>query len=189
VSTDLFEELGTDILLARQFLGGEKLETALSHFDQVQFTRIPIERAPEHVQKYFESLPGPEIHWVERDTEVDRLLYSEIKGVIAHLSERYRGIGISGDEGYRFNRYSEGQGYKLHVDRSNLSRVNVVRYVSVILNLNSEYEGGEIQFPRQSLTLNLGQGDLLIFPSCYTHPHAVLPLKRGIRKSMVSWLT
>jgi alkylated DNA repair dioxygenase AlkB len=186
--SNTFENLGQDILLKLGHLSGEKLARILADFEEAPFGRIPIQNAPENVQKYFSGSEGPDIYWVTKGCELDSLLLAEVGAIARSLSEIYRGIGITGDEGYRFNRYSPGQSYKLHVDRSALSKANSARYVSLILNLNNEYEGGEIHFPRQELKVKLGVGDLLVFPSCYTHPHEVIPIQSGVRKSIVSWL-
>ena len=42
-------------------------------------------------------------------------------------------------------------------------------------------------FRRQNVTIKPEAGDLLLFPSCYTHPHQALPVKSGIKYSIVTW--
>ena len=90
---------------------------------------------------------------------------------------------------FRYNEYGTGHGYKLHVDRSNNASHLRVREVSVVVGLNDDYTGGELSFPRQKTDVKVGAGDILMFPSCYTHPHEVAPVSSGVRKTVVTWLS
>ncbi len=57
--------------------------------------------------------------------------------------------------------------------------------ISMSLVLNSEFQGGEINFPRQNFTnKHIPRGTLLMWPGQVTHPHCVMPITSGTRYSM-----
>ena len=90
---------------------------------------------------------------------------------------------ITEDTGYMLVRYKTGDYVKKHVDTSSDQH----RTLSCSLILNDDYVGGEISF-FDDKKLNLKKGDLLIFPSSFTYPHQVLPVKDGIRYSIITWI-
>jgi predicted 2-oxoglutarate/Fe(II)-dependent dioxygenase YbiX len=63
------------------------------------------------------------------------------------------------------------------------------RDVSAIYYLNEEFDGGEIVFERQQLTVKPRRGLLLAFPSDAEHVHEVFPVRSGVRYTMPIWLT
>jgi predicted 2-oxoglutarate/Fe(II)-dependent dioxygenase YbiX len=58
--------------------------------------------------------------------------------------------------------------------------------LSIIINLNEEYQGGEVVF-FDKLKFSLKTGDILVFPSNFLFPHSVQPITDGVRYSAVSW--
>jgi hypothetical protein len=91
-----------------------------------------------------------------------------------------------------------------YVDYHGLRDVFVIRYalgeqeelrmhhdvaqVSASIKLNNDYEGAELEFPRQGFTnADVPVGDLLAWPSLVTHPHASRPLKNGVKYSLTIW--
>lgn len=65
--------------------------------------------------------------------------------------------------------------------------------VSILLNDPSEFEGGEFQLvtglPSDDdyiKTIELGKGDMIIFPSFV--PHRITKVEKGCRKSLVGWV-
>lgn len=63
------------------------------------------------------------------------------------------------------------------------------RDVSAIYYLNSNFEGGEIVFEQQRLTIKPRRGLLVAFPSDHEHIHAVVPVRSGLRYTMPIWFT
>jgi hypothetical protein len=63
------------------------------------------------------------------------------------------------------------------------------RDVSAIYYLDDGFEGGEIVFHRQGLTVKPRRGLLLAFPSDADHEHEVLPVRSGRRYTMAIWCT
>jgi len=63
------------------------------------------------------------------------------------------------------------------------------RDVSAIYYLSDEFEGGEIVFGSQPLTIKPRRGLLMAFPSDAAHLHEVLPVRSGTRYTMAVWFT
>lgn len=85
-------------------------------------------------------------------------------------------------------KYEVGGHYIYHVD----SGINAPRTLSAVLFLNNDYEGGELCFADPInqecyLKVNPAPGRLIVWPSNFLYPHAVTPLKKGKRYSVVSW--
>lgn len=63
------------------------------------------------------------------------------------------------------------------------------RTLAVIIALNSDYDGGEIVFPCQNFKTKLEQGDAIVFPPFWTHPHYTESLNNNtFRYTINTWL-
>jgi len=85
-------------------------------------------------------------------------------------------------------KYSPGGKYEIHTDH--FTTFN--RALSIIINLNDNYEGGDLVFTDQKekeiKRLKLGKGSIVFFPSNFMYPHGIQPITKGTRYSIVSWL-
>ena len=85
-------------------------------------------------------------------------------------------------------KYSAGGKYEIHTDNN----TTTPRHLSVIINLNDDYEGGDLIFTDQKekeiKKLKLDKGSIVFFPSDFMYPHSIQPITRGTRYSIVSWL-
>lgn len=73
-------------------------------------------------------------------------------------------------------------------EKTELAKHHDDSYITCSLKLNSNYEGGELFFPRQKTTNKQANvGDLLIWPGQITHPHSSLPLVSGEKYSITVW--
>jgi len=85
-------------------------------------------------------------------------------------------------------KYSVGGKYEVHTDHF----TNTIRHLSIIINLNDEYEGGDLIFTDQKekeiKRYKLGTGSVIFFPSNFMYPHSIQPITKGTRYSIVSWL-
>ena len=84
-------------------------------------------------------------------------------------------------------RYEKNGKYNFHVDHGAL----VPRTFSCIYFLNDDYEGGELcfKFPGnpQELIIEKKANRMIAWPSNFLYPHAVKPVTKGTRYSVVSW--
>jgi predicted 2-oxoglutarate/Fe(II)-dependent dioxygenase YbiX len=87
-------------------------------------------------------------------------------------------------EEYNMLRYQGGQEYKAHADGTTKDG----RCVSAIVYLNSEYEGGEVEFVNFGIKIKPEPGMLLLFPSNYAYRHIAHPVKSGTKYAIVTWM-
>ncbi len=85
-------------------------------------------------------------------------------------------------------KYNPGGKYEIHTDHY----TNSPRHFSIIINLNDDYEGGDLIFTDQKKKrkkrLKLEKGSIVIFPSNFMYPHSIEPITKGTRYSIVAWL-
>lgn len=85
-------------------------------------------------------------------------------------------------------KYDIGGKYEIHTDHY----TTYIRNLSVIINLNDDYEGGDLIFTDQKENeikrLKLGKGSVVFFPSNFMYPHMIEPITKGTRYSIVAWL-
>ena len=85
-------------------------------------------------------------------------------------------------------KYSIGGKYSVHTDHYTISP----RHLSVIINLNDDYEGGDLIFTDQKekeiKRLKLDKGSIVFFPSNFMYSHGIEPITKGTRYSIVAWL-
>ena len=91
----------------------------------------------------------------------------------------------------RFNKYSTGTMMRPHYDHIHSifdGTKKGIPILSIVGVLNNNYEGGDFLFGHTgNHRVELKTGDILIFPSNFLYPHAVMEIKNGTRYSFVSW--
>lgn len=90
----------------------------------------------------------------------------------------------------RFNRYNPGQVMRKHHDHIHSifdGRDKGIPVLSLVGNLNEDYEGGELVFFNGSREVALKTGDICMFPSCFLYPHEVREVRSGCRYSFAAW--
>lgn len=89
------------------------------------------------------------------------------------------------DNEFQFTQYTKDGYYNWHTDSDAVMKE---RYCSMVIQLNEEYTGGELQIKDindNEITLEKGLGNLFIFYSHLTH--RVKPIIYGTRYSLVNW--
>ncbi len=85
-------------------------------------------------------------------------------------------------------KYEVGGKYEYHID----DYTDYSRSISVIVNLNEEYEGGDLIFGDQRKfevkRCKLKKGSIVFFPSNFLYPHKIEPITKGTRYSIVTWI-
>lgn len=59
----------------------------------------------------------------------------------------------------------------------------------MLLYLNDDYEGGELCFPRQGITIRPEKGMVVMFPSNFQYPHQAFEVRKGVKYVVVSWFS
>lgn len=109
--------------------------------------------------------------------------------IIDSSIQRYREIfminsEIFNQEGFQLLKYEPGGFYKAHHDSFPATK----RAVSVLIYLNDDYEGGEIEFVNFDLKIKPKAGTLILFPSNYPYKHIAHPVTSGTKYVVVTWL-
>ena len=95
-----------------------------------------------------------------------------------------RGHNLTTHEGTQLVRYAPGGHYIPHSD---VGRLTMNRYYTVLCYLNDDFEGGNTQFPALDYAVRPQSGKAILFPSRYLHGGE--PVTRGEKYILVSWIT
>ena len=121
-------------------------------------------------------------------SDIDNELAKVIYKILVKAKQDNPYLNSGEDSGYALREiYGET---RLHID-SVIDPHNPVkgRTASIIIALNSDYEGGIFNFPLQNYKVKLKQGDAIIFPATYTHPHEVSSPENGtLRYTINTWM-
>ena len=174
---ELASDVGQWLTLAPDVLGMPFLtaETAAAMAEAVQ-SAGPWQPLPG------DNVPGDELRvqaWNEGCNDLlTRHLTSVLKPIVEEVWRPARWRDPKDLFFIRFSRSGQPQ-IRLHEDKS---------YLSCSIKLRGACSGGELWFPRQNFSDSLiAPGWLIIWPSEVTHPHRVLPVKKGKRVSIVVW--
>jgi PKHD-type hydroxylase len=114
---------------------------------------------------------------------IDHILISSVETAMEYLD--YDIVGLI--ERPQLLRYkAPSLGYKWHVDLG--AEELSTRKISISINLNDGYEGGEIAFFSDTFVkFKMPLGQCLAFPSFLSHK--VMPVTKGERWALVSWIS
>lgn len=147
-------------------------------------------------EKDVEKVRVSTVHFHRRD-ENTSWIFDRLNASIAILNERFYGFNLNGYDSFQYTEYdgSKHGKYDWHMDMQlGDNTLGETRKLSLVLNLtepNKDYEGGSFQ-------LNVGmeeepdhvifpRGRIIAFPSFMIH--RVTPVTKGIRRSLVIWVT
>ena len=113
---------------------------------------------------------------------IDELVISLAETAMAFLD--YNVVGLL-ERPQLLNYKQNSKGYDWHTDIG-LGMAST-RKISITVNLNDNYEGGNLQFfSDKTYDFNPPRGDAIAFPSFL--PHRVTPITKGERWSLVAWI-
>ena len=125
----------------------------------------------------------------------DDVYYRELQ-VVKDYTRRYHIGELRYWEATNYVRYYEGQHFQEHHDHG--YSYNCV--VSIVAFPNDGYEGGELFFRLQNVSIKPkagdmyilmirgGKGSVIVFPSNFMYPHRAMPVTNGTKYSMVTML-
>ena len=102
--------------------------------------------------------------------------------------EKTQGPWLTKFSPIRFNKYVIGTTMRKHYDHIHSifdGKMKGVPIISIVAQLNDDYEGAE--FMCRDKKIKLKTGDILLFPSNFMYPHEVTETTKGVRYSFVSW--
>ena len=141
------------------------------------------------INKKIRNVKGYQLNF---ETPTNIFYWNYIKTEIERLYSYYK-IKFPKMSSYKINqidllKYSVGGKYEVHTDHY----TNSPRHLSIIMNLNDNYEGGDLIFTDQNKEetkrLKLSAGSIVFFPSNFMYPHSIEPITKGKRYSIVAWL-
>ena len=112
----------------------------------------------------------------------------EYQKIVSWEGEKTVGQWLTKFSPIRFNKYEVGTMMRKHYDHIHSifdGKMKGVPLVSIVGNLNEDYEGSE--FHCRDKEIKLKTGDILMFPSNFMYPHEVTECTKGTRYSFVSW--
>jgi PKHD-type hydroxylase len=132
-----------------------------------------------------------DVSWIHYDQSSD-WLYNRLRYIIQNLNGQYYGFDIHGlCESLQFSVYNSDKDghYDWHQDAG--SNTETPRKLSIVIQLSDpdKYEGGnlEILSSREPVVVEKQKGLAVLFPSYVLH--RVTPVTRGVRKTLVAWIT
>lgn len=117
-----------------------------------------------------------------------------LRGLTSHIGARVLpelqqafAYEARGFEGFKIGCYDEDTRGFFAAHRDNLSPATAHRRFALTLNLNDDYDGGELRFPEFGrMRYRPAAGEALVFSG--SHLHEVLPVTRGRRFVLLSFL-
>ena len=117
-----------------------------------------------------------------------------LRGLTRHIGDRVFpelqkafAFSAGGFEGFKIGCYTAEDRGHFEAHRDNLSTATAHRRFGLTLNLNDDYDGGELRFPEYGPTrYRPAAGEALVFSG--SHLHEVLPVERGRRFVLLSFV-
>lgn len=123
--------------------------------------------------------------------DITRDLYMNLDGQVLMILEEWGSEYYGGVAREQFMIYNTGTEGELHLDdQHNVpAHLGVNKYLMHLLNqvaaltyiVSDDFEGGELTFPNQNVSVAPKTGTVVCFPSNYLFPHKVMPITRGRR--------
>ena len=155
-------------------------------FDQNQKSIAVLNKEKRSVKEhglFFTSKSMPNFNWFNYLTETFEKKIGQYYKNFKHAPH------VRNIQSMSILKYEKNDHYVWHTEDSVAAR----RTLSLIFLLNNDYEGGELLFgdtitEEEVYRVAVKPNRLIVWPSSFIFPHKVLPVKKGVRYSVVSWL-
>jgi len=124
------------------------------------------------------------------DKKFEKNIYESVHKILMQYKNtfKYFTTGLSTqDTGYEHLLYlgKQGGNYAMHVDHYDVHP----RVLSISFILNDNYDGGDfVFFEKNSFVVKKKKGSAVVFPSNFCFPHAIKPVSKGDRHSIITWI-
>jgi hypothetical protein len=129
-------------------------------------------------------ISSSESEFNEADRWAEEVLRTAVHQAYVCYRKAFPKAVVGQDSGYKLLRYERNGFYRQHIDEAG----STGRILSCSIILNDDFSGGEMEWFDGSLVIKPTRGTVIMFPSGFMFPHAVLPVSDGIRYSAVTWL-
>ena len=121
--------------------------------------------------------------------EPSRIIHNQIAALMDECVGKYAAFfetGFGECEDYAVLKYegSTGDHYDAHYDGGPSNN----RWISAIIYLNDNYEGGELEFVHFGVKIKPKVGSIVIFPSNYAYSHIAHTVKSGTKYALVTFI-
>jgi deoxyribodipyrimidine photolyase-like uncharacterized protein len=174
------------IVVLKNIINPKFIEKIIPLIDEKSKEKLEVRKGVDedvrNVKGYGLSLNSPTniFYW--------NFIKSEIEKIYSHYRIKFPRMRSNKINQIDLLKYSKGGKYEIHTDSYSTSP----RSLSVIMNLNNTYKGGDLIFSDQKNNeikrLKLGKGSIVFFPSNFMYPHMIEPITKGTRYSIVAWL-
>lgn len=143
-------------------------------------------------EKNMYSYPTKELDVLDIGLELEEILNPFVSQSVKSYNNfigKERASNLSCFSPVRFNRYQKNQIMRKHIDHIKSlfeGDVRGIPVLSIIINFNDDYEGGDLVFWNDH-KVHLGEGDVVVFPSLFLFPHRVEEVTKNVRYSGVAW--
>lgn len=130
---------------------------------------------------------------VVQQGELQAVIEAAVKRAFEQHASAAFGQSMAWMETPQVLRYEAGGLYGPHADSDHFNPAEGVwqkvldRDASLLLYLNQNFTGGDLEFAQFNYRYQPQTGDLLFFPSHGTYAHQALPVQSGVRYVIVSW--
>jgi predicted 2-oxoglutarate/Fe(II)-dependent dioxygenase YbiX len=114
---------------------------------------------------------------------IDDLLFKKSFVAAKKYVDEFPTLTLESDSGYDLLRYDVGGFYRQHTDSYKANP----RTLSMSINLNDDYIGGEMAFFDREIQIRTAPGSVIVFPSNFMYPHEIIKVIEGVRYSIVTW--
>ena len=193
-SLTLRKELPEGVLIFEDYLEPDLCRKLADYADSQTFTKLNVVDHEKSDKKRVVTAPsdGRVTDHVEIDGMAGEIL-SIMNDVYCNRLSPFYNVNFEWYERPQILRYPPGGKYNQHADADHWlpDKKKWVRTqdrdYSVLLYLNEEYEGGELEFNNYKYKFKPKTGMLVGFPSGHQYLHAAHPTTSGIRYVIVSW--
>ena len=122
----------------------------------------------------------------EKQQTYDNIIFKQVASILEQYVNHplnHKKLNIVSDTGYTLLKYETGGFYTEHVDVDR----NNTRVLSVSIQLNDDFEGGEFSFFDNSYKVQLKKNQAICFPSDFLFPHGINRVTKGTRYSLITW--
>ena len=180
----------TDLIyLKRNFLSREQCDIIIDEFES-----SPFREGKEHCRHAFTDVDTVST-FKTKDSQIGTESFSLIHSTIENIINEYhdyldtfnafhvmRRSSMLHPHKYRIMKYEKGAWIHPHVDH------DTGVYGSCTINLNTDYEGGTFSFWGGKHKVELGLGDVMIWPADFFWVHEVEEITSGVRYSANTFL-
>ncbi len=164
------KELAEGIFLFEKIVPESICDSILNFIKQQRWEPASLEKT------IFDPTPSKAYTQIHYLIDIEKTVLNNVLEVYREFREEGHKLEISTNSQpiHRFIRYEKDADMKTHFDSLKGDRV-----ISLIVYLNDDYEGGEVCYPKQGLSLKMKKGDILIHPAIFTHPHRSEKITEG----------